>query len=128
MSTPVMPRSIIIFKMIREFEKTNKKDYTVRELFTFAHKVLEVASKMDNEQYWIMSYEKYGPDFSNAMSRICDLDVGCFHLNEDKLNDGGKEYAEKVITNMPDSFLQGAIQVLNDELKEIEDSKEILCD
>ena len=115
MSTPVMPKSIFTFKMIREFEKIGRKEFSRSELLLFAHKVLKIASKIDNEEYWILSCEKYGPDFIEFMSKICDIDMDCYKLNLNKMKNGGKEWAERVIGAMPYSFLKGAVQVLNEE-------------
>lgn len=118
MSTPVIPVSLIMFKMVREYEKTNKTQYSKGELFRFAHNALTIASKIDNEEYWILSSNKYGIDYRQKMSKICDIDIDYYYLNEEKLKNGGKEYAERIIGAMPYSFLKGALQALGEELQE----------
>ena len=116
MSTPVVPVSLIMFKMIREFELTQKTLYSREELFSFAHAALQIAGQIDNEEYWILSSNKYGVDFYEKMNKICDIDFDEYQLNVDKYYFGGKEYANKIIGAMPYSFLKGALQVLKDDL------------
>ena len=125
MSTPVVPVSLIMFKMVRGYEKTHQKQYSKSELFRFAHYALKIAGEIDNEEYWIVSANKYGIDYCEKMSKICDMDLENYYLNEDKLNNGGKEYAERIIGAMPYSFLKGAIQTM-EELENEEEAS--LCD
>ena len=116
MSTPVIPISLIIFKMIREFELTQRTIYSKEELFSFAHSALKIAGQIDNEDYWILSSNKYGVDFYEKMNKICDIDLDEFQLNVDKYYFGGKKYANKIIGAMPYSFLKGALQTLREDL------------
>lgn len=126
MATPVRPISLFTYKMIRENQKTNKTNYSVKELIVFAHNVLQIASKIDNEQYWLLTYEKLGIEFHNIMSKMCNVSRECYELNQEKLENGGREYAEKIIKAMPHSFIMGASKVLNEELKETK-AEETLC-
>ena len=128
MSTPVMPISLIIYKMVREYEETNRTKYPVGELYNFAHKALQIASEIDGEEYWILSVDKAEINFHQKMSKICDLSVGHFEINVEKYNNGGKAYADKVIGAMPYSFLKGAVKVLEEDLKQQEETKGIVCD
>ena len=118
MSTPVVPTALMIFKMVREYEKTNKTQYPIGELLRFVHDALQIAGEIDNEEYWILSVNKLGTDFHEKMSNLCDIDIDYFSLNEEKYENGGKIWAERVIGDMPYSFLKGAVQVFNQELQD----------
>ena len=128
MAIPVVPIDLMAFKIVREYEKTKRTRYTVSELMTFAHKVLTLAGEMDKEEYWILSSNKYGTDFHEKMSKICDIDVDSFKLNEEKYKTGGKEWAEKMIGWMSHSFMKSATYFLNKELKEKEETEALQCD
>lgn len=127
MSKPVMPTKLIIFKMVRTYEKTNKTQYSIGELLRFVHNALQIAGEIDNEEYWILSLNKMGTDFHEKMSNICDVDMSYFVLNEEKFENGGKEWAENMIELIPNSFLKGAEQVLCEELKEKEEVEDLQC-
>ena len=118
MATPIIPRSLIIYKMIRENEKTNRTVFPVDELFAFAHNVLEIAGEIDGEKYFIVSANKYSTDYHETMSRLCDIHQDYYELNSKKLEQGGRAYADRVIGAMPYSFLKGAVQVLEEELQD----------
>lgn len=119
MSTPVMPKSLIVYKMVKDYESTNKTQFTVSELYTFAHKALKIASEIDNEEYWILSSNKYGTDFCEELSKICDIDADHYQLNVNKFENGGQEYAKRIIGAMPYSFLKGAVQVMKEEMGQV---------
>lgn len=128
MSTPVMPVNLIVFRMLRGYEKTGETLYSVSELFHFAHDVLVRASVMDGEEYWILDPMKYGTDFIDDVSKICDTTQNYYEINEHKLRKGGKRWAEKKIGAMPYSFLKCGLQVLDEDLKEKGYIKGIQCD
>ena len=126
MAESVIPVSLLTFKMMKEYERTGRTIFPVGELYVFAHKALKIAGEIDNEDYWIVSPSKYSVSFYDRMSKICDISIEFYKLNEDKLNNGGKEYADKIISSMMDSFYKGANQVFDQELQEKEEA--LLCD
>ena len=125
MSVPVILSDLIIFKMVKEYEKTNKTNYPIDELLSFSHEALKIAGEMDNEQYWIVTLNKLGPSFCKDMSPICDIDIDCFTLNEEKYMNGGREYAYSIIQSMSESFYKAATICLT---KELNNDNEALCD
>ncbi len=128
MSTPVSPIKLSVYKIIREYEKTGRIIFAKEELINFANKVVKVASEIDNEDYWIFPDEEYGYDFNASLSKICRTSTDCLELSGSRYNNGGKLWAEKAIGSMPYSFLKGAVKVLEEELKEKEETKGVTCD
>ena len=128
MSTPVSPIKLSVYKIIREHEKTGKIIFNKGELFDFVKKSLKIASKMDNEDYWIFYHGEEVGEFCESLSNICVVTPNFLEIEQCKLKNGGKVWAEKTIGSMPYSFLKGAVQVLEEELKEQERIKGNLCD
>lgn len=128
MSRPISPMQFSVYKITREYEKTGKTLFSKDELFDFARKSVKIASAIDNESYWILNDGDYDSDLANSISKICDETTNYFEVNEERMSNGGKRWAERVIGVMRYSFLKGALQVLNEELKEKENTKGNICD
>ena len=129
MSTPIVPLSIFVYKIKREYEKTGKIIFPETELLSYAENVVSKASEIDNEDYWILSQNKFGLELKKKLSRICDYSYSKsgFIVNQEKFENGGSQWAEKIIGAMKYSFLKASILTL-EELKEKEVSEEIKCD
>lgn len=115
MSRPISPMQFSVYKIVRENESTGKTLYSKEELFEFASKCLKIASKIDNEHYWVLLDGDYESDLGNALSRICDATSNYVEINESKMQNGGKVWANKVIGAMRYSFLKSAVTTLKDE-------------
>lgn len=126
MSTPVSPIKLSVYKIIREYEKTGKTLFYKGDLFDFVKRSLKIASMIDEQDYWLFYHGEEVREYYESLSNICDVTPNFLEINEIKLANGGKEWAEKTIGSMPYSFLKGAVQVFNEELKE--KSGEIICD
>jgi len=126
MSTAVSPIALSIYKVVREYEKNNKTIFYKGDLLNFVKKALKVASKIDEQDYWMCYSGEIVGDYYKSLSKICNVTPDCLEIEPCRLKRGGKEWAEKIIGSMPYSFLKGALQVLNEELREKEDTKEIL--
>ena len=110
MSTPVNPSSIMIYKIIKDYEKSGRTIHLFAELDYFSNRVLELANSISNEDFWIAE----APELTDELSRICDLTSSFCELNECKYNNGGKEFAKRKIGQMPYSWLKAALATLKE--------------
>ena len=118
MSVPVVPIEFYVYKMMKENEITGRTFYSKQELLNFANKTLKKASEMHNADYWAITQNEYAEEIDESLLKICDVTTNYYEINENKLKNGGMQWARKVIGLMPYSFLKGAVQVLDEELKE----------
>ncbi|MBQ9795333.1 MAG: hypothetical protein IJW36_00020 [Clostridia bacterium] len=128
MSVPVSPVSLVVYKVVREYEKSEGKQtlFYKNEVFHFVEKALKIASMIDEQDYWLFYDGEEIQNYYECLSKICDMTTNILEINENKLANGGQEWAEKKIGSMPYSFLKGAVQVLEEAMKEKEGT--ILCD
>lgn len=126
MSTPVSPIKLSVYKIVREYEKTGKTIFYKGELFDFVKKSLEIASKIDNEDYWLLYHGEDVREYYDNLSNICVVTPNFLEIEQCKLKNGGKVWAEKAIGSMPYSFLKGALYVMEEENKQKEE--EVTCD
>ena len=127
MSVPVVPIEFYVYKIMKENETTGKTLYSKHELLNFANKALKKTSEMHNADYWAITQNEYATEIDEALLKICDVTTNYYEINENKLKNGGMQWARKVIGLMPYSFLKGAVHVLDEELKEQEKIKGNLC-
>lgn len=116
MSRPINPASIMLYKIIRDYEETGRKIHFMGELEYFASKVIDYANAMTDEDFWILRT----PELKEQLSKICNLTDSVLELNEEKFENGGKFYAKTKIGSMPYSWLKGAIQTMK-EYAELEE-------
>lgn len=117
MSIPVNPSSIMIYKIVKDYENEGKTVHSLKELETFANKVLDFANKISNEQYWILpTYE-----IEEDLLRICDITTSMCELNLQKYLKTDALFAKRKIANMPYPWIKGTITILkeNDKNKEL---------
>ncbi|MBQ8615523.1 MAG: hypothetical protein IJ415_03045 [Clostridia bacterium] len=126
MSTPVSPIKLSVYKIVREYEKTGKTLFYKGDLFNFVEMALKHASMIDEQDYWLFYHGEEIREYCESLSNICVVTPNFLEIDQCKLKNGGKEWAERIIGSMPYSFLKGAVQVLKEELKEKEGT--ILCD
>ena len=110
MSTPSNPSSIMIYKIIREFENTGKKVYLLNELNHFSKQVIDFANSICDDNFWIAET----PEVKEDLSRICDISSSVCEFNEQKYANGGKIFAKTKIGQMPYPWLKGAIKTLTE--------------
>ena len=115
MSTPINPSSIMIYKIVKDYENSGKTTHLIAELDYFSKRVLEFANSISDKDFWIAETT----ELNEELSRICDLTSSFCELNEGKYNNGGKEFAKRKIGQMPYSWLKGAVKTL----KEYEDER-----
>lgn len=126
MSTPITPLGIFVYKIKREYEKTGKTVFPESELLSYAEEVVVKASEIDNEEYWILYQTKHhGSELKKKLSKICDYSYvkSGFIVNQEKLENGGKTWAEKIIGAMKYSFLKGSILTLEGKDEKNKESK-----
>ncbi len=131
MSTPITPLGIFVYKIKREYEKTGKTIFPESELLSYAEEVVVKASEIDDEEYWILYQTKqHGLELKTKLSKICDYSYSkrAFMLNQEKLENGGNLWAEKIIGAMKYSFLKGSILTLEEKDENNKESKVALCD
>lgn len=127
MSIPVSPIKLSVYKIIREYEKTGKTIFYKGDLFGFVEKALKYASMIDEQDYWLFYDGEEIGEYYESLSNICNVTPNFLEIEKCKLKNGGKAWAEKTIGSMPYSFLKGALQVMEEELKEQEKIKGNLC-
>lgn len=110
MSTPINPISIVIYKIIKDYEINGRKVHLLAELDHFSNKVLEFANSITDKEFWVLKTLK----FDEELSKICDITSSFCELNEQKYNNGGKEFAKRKIGQMPYSWLKGAVITLRE--------------
>ncbi len=117
MSTPSNPSSIMIYKIIREFENTGRKLHLMSELNYFSQQVIDFANSISNDDFWITQT----PEVNEDLLRICDISSSFCELNEQKYRNGGDIFAKTKIGQMPYPWLKGAVKTL----KKYEDRKKL---
>ena len=116
MSRPINPATIMIYKIVRDYEKDGIKIHFMAELEHFASKVIDYANAMTDEDFWILRT----PEVREQLSKICNLTDSVLELNEEKYENGGKSFAKTKIGSMPYTWLKGAIQTMK-EYEELEE-------
>ena len=110
MSTPINPSSIMIYKIIKDYENSGRTIHLLAELDCFSKRVLEFANSISDKDFWIAKT----PELNEDLTRICDITSSFCELNEAKYNNGGKEFAKTKIGQMPYSWLKGAVKILKE--------------
>ena len=108
MSTPINPSSIMIYKIIKDYENNGRTVHLLAELDYFSNRVLEYANSITDKDFWVLKTSEFDQD----LSKICDITSSFCELNKQKYNNGGKEFAKRKIGQMPYSWLKGAIITL----------------
>ena len=116
MSRPINPATIMIYKIVRDYEKDGRKIHFMSELEYFASKVIDYANAMTEEDFWILRT----PEVKEQLSKFCDLTSSVLELNEEKYENGGKSFAKTKIGSMPYTWLKGAVKTLK-EMNEMEE-------
>lgn len=110
MSTPSNPSSIMIYKIVRDFENTGKTTHLIGELDYFSQQVIDFANSISGDDFWIVQT----PEIKEDLSRICDISSSVCEFNEQKYVNGGKIFAKTKIGQMPYPWLKGAIKTLTE--------------
>ena len=122
MSTPINPSSIMLYKIMKDYEETGReKLYFIPELDFFAKKVIENINSNTNEDLWILP----SPEIKEDLSRLCDVTDSFCRLNEDKFKNGGELFAKRKIGLMPYNWLKASMVTLkqfNDEKAQIKNA------
>ena len=109
MSTPSNPSSLMIYKIVRTFERNGQTVYDLNELYAFAQAALNYANTLSNNNYWIADT----PQIKEDLSKLCDLTTSICELNKDKYQNEGQLFAKIKIGQMPYTWLKGAVKVMN---------------
>lgn len=104
MSTPTNQSSIIIYKIIKDFEEKGTKIHFLTELNNFSITALRYASEIEHKDFLVTET----PMLREDLEKICDITFSFCIFNETKYNNGGKEFAQRKLNLMPDSWLKGA--------------------
>ena len=115
MSRPINPLSIMIYKIVRDYEKDGRKIHFMAELEHFASKVIDYANGMTEEDFWILK----SPEIKEQLSMLCDVTDSVCELNEEKF-EKNKFFARTKIGSMPYSWLKGAVKTLQ-EIHDVEE-------
>ena len=110
MSTPSNPSSLMIYKIIKDYENDGRTMHMIEELEYFAKRSLEIANSISDKDFWSIETIETRED----LSRICDLTNSFCELNMDKLDNVGQFYAKTKIGSMPYSWLKGALKTLEE--------------
>ena len=109
MSRPINPSSIMIYKIVREYEKTGRTIYPRNELKKYAEDVIDHANTISDEQYFII----YSENTTEDISRICNTQTSIYELDLEKYKNGGDHFAKIKIGAMPYAWLKGALKFLD---------------
>lgn len=109
MSTPSNPSSLMIYKIVRDYEKNERTAHTLEELYSFAKSALEFANTISDKNFWIADT----PQTKEDLNRLCDLTTSLCELNTEKYKNGGQIFAKAKIGQMPYTWLKGAINEMN---------------
>lgn len=104
MSTPITPSSIIIYKIVKDYEEKGIKIQPLTELSNFSINALQYACDIERKDFWVTET----PELREDLEKICDITFSFCIFNEAKYNNGGKEFAQKMLGLMPYSWLKGA--------------------
>ena len=110
MSTPINPSSLMIYKIVRDYEHEGKTIHTLDELMHFANRSLRFAKEICGESFWILETDCIKED----LLKICDLTDSICELNIEKYRNGGKYFAKTKIGLMPYAWHKGAIMVFKE--------------
>ena len=110
MSTPSNPSSIMIYKIVKDFENEGRTIHSMYELECFAKKVFEFANSITNDEFWILDT----PEIKEDLERLCDVTASLCEFSETKFIEGGKDFAKRKVGQMPYSWLKGAVKVLQE--------------
>ncbi|MBE5741241.1 MAG: hypothetical protein E7351_01765 [Clostridiales bacterium] len=110
MSTPSNVSSIMIYKIIRDFEKTGRTMHLMSELDYFSQQVIDFANSISDDNFWIAQT----PEVKEDLLRICDITSSFCELNENKYSNGGEKFAKTKIGQMPYSWLKGAVKTFKE--------------
>ena len=110
MSTPINPSSIMIYKIIKDYQTTGRTMHLMNELDCFSQQVIDFANSISDDKFWIAQT----PEVKEDLLRICDITSSFCELNEEKYNNGGEKFAKTKIGQMPYSWLKGAVKTLKE--------------
>lgn len=110
MSTPSNVSSIMIYKIIRDFEKTGRTMHLISELDYFSQQVIDFANSISDDKFWIAQT----PEVKEDLLRICDVTSSFCELNKQKYANGGEKFAKIKIGQMPYSWLKGSVKVFKE--------------
>lgn len=96
--------SIMIYKIYRDYEDAERSIQFNHELTTFAQDVIKGIYNNDN-----LSNIRFS-DYKKELEMFCDITDYFCGVNSQKYKNGGKEYAEQVIADMPAEWLERAKQ------------------
>lgn len=108
MSTASNPSSIMIYKIIRDFENAGRTTHSMSELYCFSKQVINFANSISEEDFWIVQT----PEIKEDLLRICDISNAFCRLNEQKYTNGGHKFAKTIIGQMPYPWLKGSVIIL----------------
>ena len=110
MSIPSNVSSIMIYKIIRDFEKTGRTMHLMIELANFSQQVIDFANSISDDNFWIAPT----PEVKEDLLRICDVNSSFCKLNKQKYANGGEKFAKIKIGQMPYSWLKGSVKVFKE--------------
>ena len=128
MSTPIVPCSIAIYKIVRENEKLGKTQFTIDEIHNYINKVINLSAEYGDEQYFAVMSGEYAEQFYETLEKICDIHDEQIEINENKFDTKNKRWCDRGIGGIVYPLLICCIKTLKEEFKEKEEIGEIQCD
>jgi len=122
MSTPSNPSSIMIYKIIKDFEYNKTTIHTLDELFYFSQQVFDLANTISKDAYWILETPKIYED----LLKLCDLTDSVCELSTTKYENGGKAFATTKTGLMPYPWYKAALTILKNYYPD-KDETDTLC-
>ena len=113
MSIPSNPSSIMIYKIIRDFENTGRTMHLMSELDYFSQQVIDFANLISDDNFWIAQT----PEVKEDLLKICDITSSFCELNKQKYSNGGEKFAKTKIGQMPYSCLKVLLKLLKNMKK-----------
>lgn len=115
MSTPINPSSIMLYKIMKDYEESGRELFLMLELNYFAEKVVEKLNSASGENVVIASTAETRED----LSRVCNITDSFCCLSDNKMKNGGCNFANRKIGMMPYDLLKTSMVTLkqfNDEI------------
>jgi len=112
--------SILLYKIIKDYENNGRTHHLCSELDAFVDKVIKYANCKNNEILEISQNNVVKDD----VSKLCDFSSAFCILNEDKFRSGGETFAKLKIEQMSSLLLNGAERAWQD-LEEMKPSSNV---
>ena len=100
--------SVMLYKIIKDYEATGRTVQMKTELDYFAERVMGIASKSSGEEYPVGTTT----DAHEDLLKICDENGAFYVVNSDKYTNGGVFFVKQQIAKLSYPLLKGATSIV----------------